>query len=561
MTRVSPDVLDIAEGDQIPGQDVPRETDWEGNLEIEYGRTGLKRSAGYITEEFLPQLMGRKAIKVIREMSDNDPIIGALLLAIKRLIAGADWPIEPGSNSSEDRQIAQFIEECRDDMAQSWASFVLELLSSLEYGWSWHEINWKRRLGPWYSNEENDDLHRSAFDDGKIGIADLPIRAQESWQRWIFHANGSGKVIGLVQMPAPDYQMRVIPRSKSLLFRPTVHKNNPEGRSILRNAYRPWFYKKRMEESEAIGVDRDLVGVPMAEVPEALLDAKPGTEEWKKLSAYKKLVVGIRRDERSGLVWPTRYDAKGNPLYKFSLLTSGGSRQFDTNGIITRYEARILMTVLADFLLVGHEGVGTYNMHSDKTGLFKTICDSILKLIADELNRQLIPRLLRVNGLKPRLLPKFRPTSVDNPNLTELAAFMQGMAALGVTWFPDPKMEKYIRTAADLPQLDPEVEEVLEIQHQQATVMQLAQQRLQALQIGQQAATGEMQLQQTQMGMQQQALGVEQQRRELVKPGSTQPPQQGQTRPPARKAIQARPGRKAGDSNKPQPRVKAGAGR
>lgn len=513
--------------------------------ELEIGKTGLKRAGGYVSEEFLPQLKGRKGIQIFREMSDNDPIVGAMLNSLKRLIAGASWDVEPASSSREDRANAEFLEQCRDDMTESWASFIIEALSSLEFGWSWHEICYKRRLGPWYENVEDGDLHRSKHDDGKVGWAHLPIRSQESWQRWIFDPKGNA--IAMVQMPAPEYTFRTIPRGKSLHFRPMPSKNNPEGRSILRNSYRPWYFKKRHEETEAVGVERDLTGLPVAEIPAKFINAAPGTKEAKTLAAYRKLVKSTRRDENEGLVLPIEFDEHGNPLFKFSLMTSGGSRQFDTNAIITRNEARILMPMLMDFILVGHEGVGSYNMHSDKTGMFKAQGNSILQMFAQELNNQAVPRLFRVNGIKPRELPRFNPANIDAPELAQLAAFMQAMAAMGVQWFPDPKMENFVRSAADLPALDKEVEELLEVQQRQAQVMALAQQRLGALQIGQQAMQGEQQLAQGDMQ-------GETQRRELVKPGSTQPPQKAiASGRPAAKA----PGKKAGSSNRPQPKKAA----
>ena len=56
------------------------------------------------------------------------------------------------------------------------------------------------------------------------------------------------------------------------------------------------------------------------------------------------------------------------PLFDFQLMSSGGARQFDTNAIIQRYEQRILMSVLADFILVGHQAQGSYALHTDKSG-------------------------------------------------------------------------------------------------------------------------------------------------------------------------------------------------
>ena len=61
-----------------------------------------------------------------------------------------------------------------------------------------------------------------------------------------------------------------IPMSKALLFRTKSRKNNPEGRSILRNAYRSWYFKRRIQEIEGIGIERDLAGLPVMHGPEGL---------------------------------------------------------------------------------------------------------------------------------------------------------------------------------------------------------------------------------------------------------------------------------------------------
>lgn len=521
---------------------------------LEVGRTGARRAGGYMDEEFLPQLRGRKAVQVYREMSDNDAIVGALLFALMRLLSEVTWRVEPASSKAEDRKNAEFLEQVKDDMRHSWSDFIMEVMSMLPYGWSWHEICYKKRLGPWYVGEKGQNLHRSKYADGKIGWAALPIRSQESLLHWNFFPNG--EVSAMTQMPAPDYTMRTIPRTKSLHFRPQAPRGNPEGRSLLRNAYRSWFMKKRLEEYEAIGVERDLAGMPVATVPASILGALPNTKEDKMLQAYKKMVKSVRRDEQEGLVLPSETDDKGNPKYDFKLLTSGGSRQFDTNAIIGRYSQHILMQCLADFILVGHEGTGSYNMHTDKTGLFKVACNSFMQSVADEINRQAVPILFSVNGEKPNELPKFVPNDVDAPDLTQLGAFMTSMAAAGVQWFPDPKLEAFLRSAAGLPEMDKEQERALEIQQRQARMIATATQRLQGLQIGQQAVAGEQQ-------MQQGAIQTASAAAELARPGVTQPPQKalgpsrpGAGRPPVKSAAKSAPPKKAaGKSNAPKKKV------
>lgn len=416
---------------------------------VELGVTGLKRSGGYVDEEFLPQLRGRKAVQVYREMGDNDPIVGALLYTIVQLCRNVDYPVIPGGKTKDHANAAKLVETAMHDMSHTWGDLAAEaIMGKIQYGWSWHEIVLKRRMSPW----AKDGRQRSQHTDGLIGWRRIPVRAQETMQRWVF--DESGGVRGMVQLAAPDYKQRILPLERSVLFRHGIHKGNPEGRSMLRTAYRPWFYKKRLEEFESVGVERDLAGLPMVTVPSDYLRAAKGTEQAKMVDAMKKMVRAVRRNEQEGLVFPASYDSETKqPLFKFELLGSGGARQFSTNELIQRYEQRILMTCLADFILVGHENTGSYNMHVDKTGIFRAGINQIVQAFCDDMNRHVIPKLFMANGWKPDILPKIKPSDVDAPDLAQLGAFMTQTAGLGFNWGPDADMERYLRNAAGMPEL------------------------------------------------------------------------------------------------------------
>lgn len=466
----------LTTGDVVPQS-------FAANTEI--GISGLRRASGYVLDEFLPQLQGRKAVQIYREMADNDPVIGALLFAMDRLLREVTWRVEAPSDEAGGQDAAEFLESCMEDMSHTWDDFISEVLTMLPYGWAWHEIVYKKRVGPW----EKDGSKRSQFTDGKIGWRKMPLRAQETLLRWVFDEKGG--IEALVQLAPPYYQQTVIPIEKSLLFRLNAVKNNPEGRSMLRNAYRPWYMKKRLEEIEGIGVERDLAGLPVAKVPASMLKAKPGSDDAKMVDAFRKMVRSVRRDEQEGVILPAEYDPDTKqPLYDFNLMTSGGGRQFNTNEIIQRYEERMLMSVLADFILVGHQGTGSYAMHTDKSGLFRTAINSIARSIADTLNRYAVPRLFQINGWKLEELPKIVPNDVDPPDLAQLGAFMGQMANAGVQWFPDVELEKFIRDAARLPEMTDETEDIKEMETRQGEILRLAQQKLQAVQLEQQVAEG-----------------------------------------------------------------------
>ena len=447
-------------GDEIPQRTGPM---------LELGVTGVKRMSGYVDEEFLPALRGRKAVKVYREMSANDSMVGALLFSIDKLIREVEWKVLPADQSPEGLLAQEFLESCMDDMNEPWDGFIGEVLSMLTYGWSWHEIVYKKRVGPW----EKDPKKRSKHTDGLIGWRKMPIRAQETLMRWSF--DESGGIRAMIQMAPPRYSTTVIPIEKSILFRTAIAKGNPEGWSLLRTAYRSWYFKKRLEEFEAIGVERDLAGMPVARVPADYLNAAPGTPQAKTVEAFKKMVRGVRRDENEGLVLPEQWDPDTKQrLFDFELMSSGGTRQFDTNSIIQRYEQRILMSVLADFILVGHEDTGSYSLHTDKTGIFRAALNAITKTIADTLNRYAVPRLFALNGWKLDELPRFEPTNVDPPALDQLAAFISATAGAGMQWFPDPELEKYIREIARLPEMTDEDVDYKRIMYDQQRATEFA---------------------------------------------------------------------------------------
>lgn len=455
---------------------------------VELGSTGLKRASGYIDEEFLPQLRGRKAVQVFKEMSENDPLVGSLLFAVDRLLRNVEWTVEPAGKSKDDSNAATFVEECMQDMTGTWSDFISETLTMLTYGWSWHEIVYKRRGGLW----SKDSRSRSKYTDGLIGWRKMPIRAQETLLRWVF--DPSGDVKAMVQLAPPLYKTTVLPIERSLLFRFKQHKGSPEGLSMLRNAYRPWYMKKRLEEFEAVGIERDLAGLPVVKLPAEMLRAKPGTEQAKAVDAFKRMVKSVRRDEQEGVVFPMAYDQDTKqPLYSFELLGGGGGRAFNTDAIIRRYEERILMTVLADFILVGHQQTGSYSLHTDKTGIFRTSLNSICQTIADVLNAYAVPKLFMLNGWRPDALPKIVPTDVDSPDIAQLGQFMSAMSSSGVSWFPDGDLENFVRQAARLPKLD---DEQVELRHQ----MQMRSQAAQMAEAATSAVQGQQQQQMAESG-------------------------------------------------------------
>ena len=409
----------------------------------ELGTTGLRRSGGFITEEFLNQLRGRRGLLVYREMADNDPVIGSILYAIEKVVLRLEWRIDPLDQTPEAEELAKFVDECLEDMSDSFDQTLASILSMLVYGFSFHEIVYKVRGG-----DVQDPQRKSKHNDGKIGWRKFPIRAQETLNNWMIDTEGG--IQGFRQMDPTGGGFREIPIDKGLLFRTTVNKNNPEGRSLLRNCFRPWYYKRRIEEIEAIGIERDLAGLPVAKVPPEYLSSGATAEQQSVLAEITKIVQNIKRNEQEGIIFPKMYDENNNEMFSLELLSSGGSRQFDTDKIIGRYDQRISMSVLSDFILLGHEQVGSFALGSQKMDLWTMSVEAIAKSIAEVFNQYAIPRLMKLNGMNTELCPYLTYGEVSSVDLQALGDYVQKLIGAGALT-PDDKLEAYLREQASLP--------------------------------------------------------------------------------------------------------------
>lgn len=403
------------------------------------GTSGLKRQGPYVYEEFLPELRWPYAGKVYHEMADNDAVIGAILYLAEMLIRGTTWTVEPASQSAEDLEAAKFLDSCMHDMDMSWANTICEILSMLTYGFSFHEEVYKVRRGP----DETNCRYRSKYTDGRIGWRRLPVRAQTSLHEWEF--NDEGDVTAFIQCAEPDYKIRRIPMSKGLLFRTRISRDNPEGKSLLRNAYRAWFFKKHFEEIEGIGIERDLAGFPVLTAPEDLDLWNDEDERMVALRARaEELVASVRRDSEEGMLLPAGW--------KLELLSSGSSRQINIGETIDRYDNRIAITMLSDIILIGNNKAGSFALADTKQSMLAAALQAQVQNIADVFNSKAVPDLFSYNSFPGiTALPKIVPGQIQTPSLKELALIMR---AMGLNIAGDMKLQNYLRHILGIPELD-----------------------------------------------------------------------------------------------------------
>lgn len=411
------------------------------------GVGGLKISSGKVEEEFLEELQWPDAGRVYQEMSSNDAVVGGCLYLIETMARRANWHVQPASQEAGDIEAAEFLESCMHDMkGQPWDSFICDALSMLIYGFSFHEIVYKTRRGP----QERDVKFWSKYTDGKIGWQCLPIRSQASMEEWIADEN-TGVVNAFRQDPALvglSAQMKDIPIEGNLLFVTRANRGNPQGWSLLRRAYRSWYFKRYIEELEGIGIERGLAGIPVLSPPPDinLLD-KDNPQMVQMLNWSQELVQDLRQDMNHGVVMPsTDWELK-------LLGVEGRNSSIDTDKVIRRHEYRIASSMLSDLILIGADSTGSFSLADTKQNTLVSSLQTICNSITSVLNDQAVPTLFALNNWNLERFPVIVVDDLKQPSPSDVALILRSFK-IDIT--RNPKLFNYLLTLIQAPNLTDE---------------------------------------------------------------------------------------------------------
>lgn len=388
---------------------------------------------GIRQDEFIPDLRGERGIKRLREMATNDAIIGAVLSAMDLMIRAVPVRVEGGS--AEAREL---IEYCLHNLEDAtFQEFLSDVLSFLPYGFSLFEIIARR---PNY------------HPNGWVTLRRLAPRAQWTIDR--FEVDDQGRILGVHQTATTNSGF--IPYQKLLHFRTASKQNDPAGMSVLRSAYTSWYFARRIQEIEAVAIERELNGLPLVRIPAEYMspDATPAQRAF--VEKIGSIARDVKRNDQGYIILPSDvYENSDGRLTEvrlvdFELIASQGKRDIDTNTVIVRYQMDMARSALADFVLLGVNDRGSFALSKSKADLFLQALTGYVSAIASVLNRNLVPKVLAWNGIPLTDAPKIVFGRVSPIDLTELGNYIQRVGGVGIN-LTDTASETFIREAAGLP--------------------------------------------------------------------------------------------------------------
>lgn len=394
------------------------------------GATGLETRFGRPSDDFIQEWYGDQKVKRVTEMLKNSAVIGALRLAIEMPIRNIDWQFT--SEEGPDDPRLELLEAARANLSHSWNDHVVAALLFPFYGWSQFTLVYER-IG------------------SRLLWRKFKELGQETVYQWLY--DDGGGLAGLKQKPYLK-DAAEIPIERMLIYRFRYNRNSPEGESILRPAWVSYYYVKNLQQIEAIGIERNLNGLPVITPPQGA-DMTESSSESTDYGRAHSVARNIRNDEQAGVVVPPPKGEGDHQKWHVDLLFSGGaSKVIDTDTVINRYEKRMLMAALAQFLILGQDNVGSLALSSDQTSFFGSAVNSCAGIIAETFTKFAIPRLCRLNGIDATGLQLEHSKAGDMDLLTIADALSKLTKHL--TWTPTDEI--WLRSLFGLP--DKTVEEI-----------------------------------------------------------------------------------------------------
>ncbi len=364
---VSPRTLPVGVGPSIeiapppgvsPAQQFADETDNIAEMMREIGSAASSPFGAWARQEYNLELAGLSGLRKFDKMRRSDGTVRGSLRLIKSPVQTARWMVKPGEpGNARSEKIARFVEwNLWHGMSISFNQVIREALLMLDYGFYsfekvWEPAVWEgqpvlkwKKLAPRHPM----DVKEWKLDDagGAQGF-------------WVFATD-------------PRKEDPYIPIRKLLIFSYDREAGNLTGISLLRSAYKHWYFKEQLYKIDAIQKERHGIGIPIITLP-------PGFTAQDRALA-DDLGANLRTNERAHVVLPPNWEII------FAKLEGQPVNAIES---IEHHDLQIQKNILAPFM---NEGTP----EEEQITFLKGTRD-IADIITDVFNKYAIPQLVDAN--------------------------------------------------------------------------------------------------------------------------------------------------------------------
>lgn len=410
-------VYALREPGEDPHQPTPGEAtsgEISGSAETKWRRARM--------EDYNPNLSGETGIDQFREMK-NDAVVRTSLRIAKTPILSARWFMEPASQDQADVDKSDFIwDNLTKWMSISWPQFLIESLYMLDYGT--------------YAFEKVFDF-REWNGEQKVYWKKFAPRHPYEISEYVYDPEGGPESV-LIETAEGEADL---PIWKALIFTYDKEGGDLWGHSLLRSAYKHWFFKEQLYKIDAIQKERHGIGIPVVVLPPGYDNAGKGPHN--RIIA-EQIGSNLRTNESAHVVLPPGWDVH--------FLKLEGQR-VDALESAQHHAQKLYENVLANFMIQDNSsGNAEIQEH-----VFTRAVRFTAEIIRDVINHYAIPQLCLLNWEEDEFengFPELRVRRLgDERDWRTISFAMRNLIGAEVI-YPDDELEAWAREEMDMPVAD-----------------------------------------------------------------------------------------------------------
>jgi hypothetical protein len=385
----------------------------------ELGSASPSPWTSWTRQEHVPELRERMGMTKFYRMKRGDGTVRGSMRMFKTPLLSARWFVKPGTNSAADRKIAEFVQDnLFERLNVSWSRVLEDVLLLTDYGYMPFEKVWAE----------------ASFEGGRFvqRLAKLAPRHPMDVQEWVYDSHGGPDGLWMESSrDTPTDPGIWIPIDKLAVFTFEGEAGDMAGVSLLRSAYKHWFYKETLYKIDAIQKERHGIGIPVIKLP-------LGWSSADKLLA-EELGRNLRTNERAHVTLPPGWDL---------LFAKVEGQMVDSMKSIEHHDKAIMSNGLMPFL--------NEPTTRDEHDLFYKSTRYVAELISDVFNRHVIRKLVDLNYTMGvgRKYPKLVVRRIGEwEDLRTQSFALRNLVGAGIIE-PDDPLEEAQREDLDLPPKD-----------------------------------------------------------------------------------------------------------
>lgn len=385
------------------------------------GTTTYRKS---VPSDYNPEMSGVRGLRKMQEMR-NDAVVRSTLKMAKSPILSARWFVEPASQDADDLQRAKFIENCLFKwMSIPFSQLLIEALYCLDYGM--------------YTFEKVFDFKEWEGEERVIWKKLAPRHPIDIQEVVYDNEGGPAEIKFVAEQGTADIEIW-----KLLIFTNDQEGGNLWGHSLLRSAYKHWFYKETLYKIDAIQKERHGIGIPVVILPH-------GFNPDDKLEA-DRIGMSLRVNEKAHVTLP--------PGWEIAFLKLEGQK-IDALESAQHHAGKLYENILANFMSGQQIGTATEYLQEMFVRAQRFTAEGIRAVF----NFYAIPQLINYNWDEEELENGYPTLKVrrigDERDWRTLSFAIRNLIGAEALWV-DEETRAWIRDELDMPAETPAAEPVV----------------------------------------------------------------------------------------------------